>query len=84
MKALLKKRKYTQFSDSASAVQKFYVSQSTVRLFRKNSESSLTNMHSSEEVTEITKASLGRPLMIGKVLHKQVQEYLHIHISKKR
>ena len=59
-------------------MRKFHVSESTVRLFRKKYESSLTSVHSSEEVTEIPKASLGRPLMIGK-LDKQVQEYLHIY-----
>ena len=33
----------------------------------------------SEEVTEIPKVSLGRPLMIGKLLDKQVQKYLYIY-----
>ena len=42
------------------------------------------NVHSSEEevVTEIPKASLGRPLMMGKLRDKQVEEYLHIYRKK--
>ena len=36
-------------------------------------------MHSSDEITKIPKAPLGRPLMIGKLLDKQAQEYLHIY-----
>ena len=39
-------------------------------------------MHSSEEVTEIPKDPLGRPLMIGKLLDKRLQEYLHIYPKK--
>ena len=85
-KALLKKRKYTQFSDrdrllvgkhasifgNVSAMRKFHVSESTIILFRRKYKSSLTNVHSSEEVTEIPRASLDRPLTIGKFLDKQV------------
>ena len=96
LKALSKKRKYTQTLDrdrllvgklasifgNASAVWKFHVSESTVRLFRRKYDSSLTNVHSSREITEIPKASLGRPLMIGKLLDKQVQEYLYIYRKK--
>ena len=42
------------------------------------------NVHSSEEeeVTEIPKASLVRPLMMGKLRGKQVEEYLHIYRKK--
>ena len=93
LKALPKKRKCTQFSDrdrllvgrhasvfrNASAVRKFYVSESTVKLFCIKYESSLTNVHSTEEVTEIPKAW---PLMTGKLLEKQVQEYLYIYRKK--
>ena len=39
-------------------------------------------MDSSEEVTEIPNAFLGRPLMIGELLDKQVQEYLCIYRKK--
>ena len=68
LKALSKERKYTQFSardrllvgkhaaifGNASAVRKFHVSESTIRLFRRKCESFLTNVHLSEEVTEIS------------------------------
>ena len=131
-------KKYTQFSErDTHPVRKFHVSGSTVRFFRRNYESSLFNVHSSEEVTEVPKASLalrkkcpyselfwsvisrirteykeilrispcsvrirentdqinpeyghilhslGRPLMIGKLLTKQVQEYVHILLGKR-
>ena len=93
LKALPKKRKYTQFSDrdrllvgkhasifeNASAMRIVHVSEGTVRLFRRKCEPSLTKVHSSEEVTEIPKTSLGRPLMIGKLLDKQAQEYFYIY-----
>ena len=96
LKALPKKRKYTQFSDrdrllvgkhasifeNASAMRTVHVSEGTVTLFRRKCEPSLTNVHSSEEVTEIPKTSLGRPLMIGKLLDKQAQEYFYIYWKK--
>ena len=96
LKPLPKKRKYTQFADkdrllvnkhasifeNASAVWKFHVPESTVRLFCRKYESSLTNVHLSEEVIEMPKLSLCRPLMIGKLLDKQVQEYLFIYRKK--
>ena len=67
LKALSKKRKYTQFSardrllvgkstsifGNASAVWIFHVSESTIRLFRRKYEFFLTNVQLSEEVTEI-------------------------------
>ena len=95
-KILSKKRKYTQFSardrllvgkhasifGNASAVRKFHVSESTIRLFRRKYESSLTNVHLCEKVTEISQTSLGRSLMNGKLLDKQVQEYLYIYRKK--
>ena len=39
-------------------------------------------MHSPEEVNEIPEASLGRLLMIDKLLDKQAQEYLYIYRKK--
>ena len=95
LKAL--KRKYTQFSDrvwllvckhasvfgNASAVWQFHVSESTVRLFRRKYKSSLTNVHSCE-VTKSPKSSVDRPLMIGKLLQKQVQEYFHVYRKKRQ
>ena len=68
LKTMPKKRKYTQLSErdrllvgkhasifgNASVVRRFHVSESTVRLFRRKYESSVTNVHYSEEVTEIT------------------------------
>ena len=74
--------KHASIFGNASAVQKFHVSESTVRLFRRKYKSSLTNMHSSE-VTKSPKSSLGRPLMIGKLLQKQVHE-IFSHISQKK
>ena len=54
--------------------QKVLLDYSVIRIF--------PNVHSSEEVTKILKASLGRPLMIVKLLDKEVQEY-HQYIEKK-
>ena len=68
LKTMPKKIKYTQLSErdrllvgkhasifgNASVVRRFHVSESTVRLFRRKYDSSVTNVHSSEEVTEIT------------------------------
>ena len=68
-----------QFYRNASAVRKFHISESTVKLFCIKYESSLTNVHSTEEVTKIPKTW---PLMTGKLLEKQVQEYLYIYRKK--
>ena len=84
LKAMPKKRTYTQFSDrdrllvrkhaaifgNARAVRKVHVSESTVTLFCRKYKSFLTNMYLFQEVPKIPKAYVVRPLRIGKSLDK--------------